>query len=265
MRVAAHLAEAVGVAAVGVDHVVRQAALAAALAMPPVSSSLTAWSMTTALCGTADRAESVLLYAWVSMPLVSTSMMWLFGNARVDRLDAGDRALVAGEHGGARLRLGAADEVGDLARVLLLGQVGHVRSDAFFSVLKGSRPTCGELGKRGAHDRRTAGILAGYEDLGHGGLVLGEHLEVDEAVDALVDQRLQVADGDRAVQVVDRLQDRGAAHACAAAYLSPSAQADRERLAVGEDVIADLVARLLAQGLGRVRSGPGLRTRTRTH
>ena len=47
--------------------------------MPPVSSSFTACSITTARAGAADSADSVLLYAWVSTPLVSTMMMWFFG------------------------------------------------------------------------------------------------------------------------------------------------------------------------------------------
>ena len=78
-------------------------------------------------------------------------------------------------------------------------------ADVFFSLLNGSRPTWGNLGSA-APTIVTAG-LSGDEDLGHGGLVLREHLEVHEAVDALVDERVQVADGHRAVLVVHGLQD----------------------------------------------------------
>ncbi len=122
---------------------------------------------------------------------------------------------------------------------------------AFFSVWNGASPTCGNPGSV-APTTVTAGTLRRLQELRDRRLVVRQHLEVDEAVDALVQERLDVADGDRPVEVVDGLHDLRAADALGGVD-EPVRQADRKGLGVGEDVVADLVARLLAERLRRVR------------
>ena len=171
-------------------------------------------------------------------------------DAGVHLLDAGDGALVTCEDGRSRGRLGASEEVRGLARELLLRLLRHVDGGVLLG-LERRQPDLRESGKRRADDgdRRN---LARLQELRDRRLVVRQHLEVDEAVDALVQEGLDVADGDRPVEVVDGLHDLRAADALGGVD-EPVRQADGKGLSVGEDVVADLVARLLAERLRRVR------------
>ena len=193
----------------------------AALAMPPVSSSLTACEQHHRAVRYRRQGGERVVVGLVSMPSVSTSMMWLFGSARVDRSQRPRRRPCSARAWPRRTRLGAPERsTGPCPGSCFLACVGHVEA----GVLLGVEGVQADLRRARA---ASAPTIATRRDLGSfrisamAGWYGASTWKSTKPLILLVDQRLQVADGHRAVQVVDRLHDRRAAHALAAACSSP--------------------------------------------
>ena len=150
-------------------------------------------------------------------------------DARVDALDPGHSALVAGEDRGARGRLGAPKEVRYLAREALLGLLGHKDGALLLSVER-IQAYLREPRQRRPHDRDSRD-LGRFQDLRHGWLVRRQHLEVDEPVDLLVYKCVEVGDSGWPAHIVNGLDDLRAPDA-GRRRLQSVAQRHGERLAV---------------------------------